>query len=79
MIRLENSLDDLEEIIFNNRKNQAETKKINLLRREVTTLRRMAIPLRRTIWELTSHTQKFSKDDLTPYYSDVKDHIGKIL
>jgi len=79
IIKLQKSLDDLEEVIFDNGKKPPEAKKINLLRREVTTLRRIAIPLRSTVSELTSEIQKFSKEDVTPYYNDVKDHIEKIL
>jgi magnesium transporter len=68
ILKLEDRLDDLEEVIFNNRKTSEEAKKINLLRREVTTLRRIAIPLRSTVSELTSDIQKFSNKDVTfPY------------
>jgi magnesium transporter len=79
MIKLEVNLEDLEEIIFNNRKTSEEAKKINLLRREVTTLRRIASSLRSTILELTNDIQRFSDEDVTPIYNDLKDHIEKIF
>jgi len=79
ILKLEDRLDDLEEVIFNNRKTSEEAKKINLLRREVTTLRRIAIRLRSTVSELTSDIQKFSNKDVTLLYNDLKDHIEKIL
>jgi magnesium transporter len=79
IIKLEDRLDDLEKVIFNNRKASQEAKRINLLRREVTTLRRIALPLRSTISELTNEIQRFSSKDFTPLYSDLKDHIEKIF
>lgn len=79
IIKLEDSLDDLEKVIFNNRKRSQEINRINLLRREVTTLRRIALPLRSTISELTNDIQRFSSKDFTPLYNDLKDHIEKIF
>jgi magnesium transporter len=79
IIKLEDRLDDLEKVIFNNRKTSREAKKVNLLRREVTTLRRIALPLRSTISELTNDIQRFSSKDFTPLYNDLKDHIEKIF
>jgi magnesium transporter len=77
--KLEDSLDDLENVIFNEGKTSEEGKKINLLRREISTFRRTALPLRSTVLELTSDIQKFSNKDDTPLYNDLKDHIEKIL
>lgn len=79
IIKLEDSLDDLEEVIFNKGKRSAEAKKINLFRREVSTLRRIALPLRRTLSELTSDIQQFSNEDVTASYNDLNDHVGKVL
>ncbi|HEY6536449.1 MAG TPA: magnesium transporter CorA family protein [Candidatus Nitrosocosmicus sp.] len=79
IIKLENSLDDQREVILNKRNTSAESKKINLLRIEVTTLRRIAIPLKITVSELTSDIRKFSNKDVTPLYSDLNDHLKKIL
>ncbi len=81
IIMVENRLDELEEFIFISGKRRAEAKMINLLRREVTILRRIAIPLRSTVLKLTTDNdiQKFSKADITPYYNDINDHIEKIV
>lgn len=79
IIKLENSLDDLGEVISNKRKTSAESKKINLLRIQVTALRRIAIPLKITVSELTSDIRKFSNKDVMPLYSDLNDHLKKIL
>ena len=79
LTKIEGNLDDFEEDIFDERTKSAEAKKINLLRREITFFRRIAIPLRSTILEITKGIQKFSKSDLTPYYNDVEDHVEKII
>jgi magnesium transporter len=79
IIRVENRLDELEEFIFNSGKKHAEAQIINLLKREVTILRRIALPLRSTVLKLTTDIQRFSKNDLTPYYNDINDHIEKIV
>jgi magnesium transporter len=79
LTKIEGNLDDFEDEIFDERTKSAEAKKINLLRREITSLRRIAIPLRSRIFEVSKEIQRFSKDDLTPYYNDVEDHVEKII
>jgi magnesium transporter len=79
LTKIEGNLDDFEDEIFDERTKSAEAKKINLLRREITSLRRIAIPLRNRIFEITKEIQRFSKDDLMPYYNDVEDHVEKII
>jgi len=71
------SLDDLEESVFNDRKSDVKT--ISLLRREITSLRRIVVRLKRTMSEVTKDIQKFAEEDLTPYFADVEDHIEKIF
>jgi magnesium transporter len=71
------NLDDLEESVFNDRKSDVKT--ISLLRREITSLRRIVVRLRRTMSEVTKDIQKFAEEDLTPYFADVEDHIEKIF
>ncbi|HET7149091.1 MAG TPA: magnesium transporter CorA family protein [Candidatus Nitrosopolaris sp.] len=71
------NLDDLEESVFNDRKSDVKT--ISLLRREITSLTRIVIRLRRTMSEVAKDIQKFAEVDLTPYFADVQDHIEKIF
>ncbi len=71
------NLDDLEESVFSDRKSDVKT--ISLLRREITSLRRIVVRLRRTMSEVTKDIQKFAEEDLTPYFADVEDHIEKIF
>jgi magnesium transporter len=75
--KLIGNLDDLEESVFNDRKSDVKT--ISLLRREITSLRRIVVRLRRTTSEVTKDIQKFAEEDLTPYFADVEDHIEKIF
>jgi magnesium transporter len=42
-------------------------------------LRRIVVPLKRIVTEITKNIQGFSEEDLTQYYDDVKDHIDKVL
>jgi magnesium transporter len=75
--RIIGNVDDLEESVFNDRKSDVKT--ISLLRREITSLRRIVVRLRRTMSEVTKDIQKFAEEDLTPYFADVEDHIEKIF
>ena len=70
--------DDIEDEVFNEKTSVA--KEISHLRRQITSLRRMAIPLKRTVLELsTRDMQRFSEEDLTLYFDDVRDHIDKAI
>lgn len=81
LTKIESNLNDLEEDIFDGRTKSTKAKEINLLRREVASLRRIAIPLRNRIFEITNEIQKFSKEDIISYYNynDVEDHVKKIV
>jgi len=79
LTKIEGNLDDLEDEIFDERTKLTRAKEINLLRREIASLRRIAIPLRSRLFEITHEINKFSKEDLTPYYNDVEDHVNKIM
>jgi magnesium transporter len=87
-------LEDIEDDVFNDR--IVLTKRISLLRRDITTLSRIAILLKQIIMEImTKDIQKFldekniqrqqeegssnSVDDLVLFFSDLKDHIGKVI
>lgn len=80
---VESDLDNIEEIIFGDRGNKmilSASKEISALRREINTLRRTTIPLKRVIWDISDDTRRFSDGEkLAPYYSDIKDHIEKVL
>jgi magnesium transporter len=72
------NIDDIEDIVFDEKSNAA--KEISHVRRQITSLRRITIPLRRTLTEITSRDiQKFSEENLTDYFDDVKDHIDKAI
>jgi len=72
------NIDDIEDLVFDEK--AAAAREISYIRRQITSLRRIAIPLRRTITELTAKDiQRFSEEDLAPYFDDVKDHIDKAI
>ncbi|MEO9364291.1 MAG: magnesium transporter CorA family protein [Nitrososphaera sp.] len=72
------NMEDIEDAVFDER--VAVAREISYLRREVTSLRRIAIPMRRTLAELVAKdVQRFSEEDLAPYFDDVQDHIDKVI
>lgn len=72
------NIEDIEDIVFDNRADAAN--EISFIRREITVIRRIAIPLRRTLSEITAKDiKKFSDQDLTLYFDDVNDHIDKVI
>jgi magnesium transporter len=72
------NIDDIEDVVFDDKASAA--KEISHVRRQITSLRRIAIPLRRTLTEITSKDiQRFSEENLTDYFDDVKDHIDKAI
>jgi len=76
--KLVGNLDDIEDVVFDEQATAA--REISYIRRQITSLRRIAIPLRRTVNEITSKDlQRFSEEDLTLYFDDVKDHIDKAI
>ena len=88
-------LEEIEDDVFNDK--IVLTKRISLLRRDITTLSRIAIPLKQIIMEImTKDIQKFLgekdrgmqqegsginsvSDDLVLFFSDLNDHIGKVV
>jgi magnesium transporter len=55
-----------------------------MLRREITRLRRIVSPLKRTLLEITSRDVKRlssnpEEEDLKDYFDDINDHISKVL
>ena len=86
-------LEDIEDDVFDDK--IVITQRISLLRRDIVTLSRIAIPLKQIIMELmTKDIQKLldekdihrqqegssnSVNDLVLFFSDLKDHIGKVI
>lgn len=77
LIKIVGNISDLEDDVFNEQ--LAIAKEISLLRREITLLTRIVLPLKRIMAYLTNIIQKFSEEDLTLYYDDVRDHIDEII
>jgi magnesium transporter len=72
------NIDDIEDVVFDEKTDAA--KEISYIRREITSLRRIAIPLRRTLAEVAAKDiEHFSEEDFTLYFDDVNDHIDKAI
>jgi magnesium transporter len=72
------NIEDIEDIVFDKRTDAGD--EISYIRREITLLRRIVIPLRRTLSEVTSKDiTRFSDEDLTLYFDDVNDHLDKVI
>lgn len=72
------NIDDIEDVVFDEKASAA--REISYIRRQITSLRRITVPLRRTLTELTAKDiQRFSEEDLTLYFDDVKDHVDKAI
>jgi magnesium transporter len=69
-------IDDIEDNVFNEKIEAAE--ELSVLRRDIITQRRVMFPTRATLVELEKKLKRFSKVDLTIYYSDLMDHMNKI-
>jgi magnesium transporter len=72
------NIEDIEDVVFDEQANAA--REISYIRRQITVLRRIAIPLKRTVNEITAKDiRRFSEEDLTLYFDDVNDHIDKVI
>jgi magnesium transporter len=72
------NIEDIEDVVFDEHTNAAG--EISYIRRQITALRRIAIPLKRTLNEITAKDiRRFSEEDLTLYFDDVTDHIDKVI
>jgi magnesium transporter len=72
------NIEDIEDVVFDEKSDAAE--EISYIRRQITALRRIAIPLKRTVNEIaTKDIRRFSEEDLTLYFDDVIDHIDKVI
>ncbi|MBI4257403.1 MAG: magnesium transporter CorA family protein [Thaumarchaeota archaeon] len=75
--KLMGDLEAVEDEVFDER--IEAVRKLTTLRRQTLTLRRIITPYRRFIDELQSKAYRFSAEDLSPYFDNVKDHIEKAL
>ena len=79
LMKIVGNLEDIEEAVFDDK--VEVVREISLLRREITTLRRIVFPLSRIVSEISNRDigRLSEEEDLTEYYSDVMDHINKVL
>ncbi len=73
--RVRGDLDDLEDEVFDGKVSSSGS--ISVLRREVADIRRIVFPLRRTLADASVLLSKYSKEDLSLYFADVKEHVEK--
>ena len=69
-------MDDIEDNVFNEGTEAAQ--ELSILRRDIITQRRVMFPTRTLLVELEKKLKRFSKIDLTVYFSDLMDHMNKI-
>jgi len=69
-------VEDIENKVFD--ENTVASREISLLRRDIITQRRIAIPMRALINELTNKIQRFAKVDMSVHWGDLVDHVNKI-
>ena len=72
---LEQSLDEIEDRVFD--KENQDYHEITLLRRKVADIRRIVFPLTQEKSELAAKAQRYSPEDVSVYFNDLNDHIGK--
>ena len=72
---VQTNLNSIEAVVFDEKKSSARA--INFARRQIAVLRRIVYPLDLFIGDL-SDAQKYSKEDLTIYFSDLRHRVGKI-
>jgi magnesium transporter len=69
-------VEDVEVSVFD--ENIATGRELSLLRRDIITQRRIAIPMRTIIGDLGNKIQRFAKTDMTVHWGDLMDHQNKI-
>ncbi len=69
-------MEDIEDSVF--KENVEEAMEISILRRDINTQRRVMFPTRPLLQELEKKLKRFSKTDLTVFFSDLMDHMNKI-
>lgn len=71
-----NLMEDVEDAVFD--EDIEAAKEISVLRRDIITQRAVMFPTREILVEMENKLKRFSKIDLTAYYSDLMDHMDKI-
>jgi magnesium transporter len=71
-----NLMEDVEDAVFD--EDVEAAKEISVLRRDIITQRAVMFPTREILVEMENKLKRFSKIDLTAYYSDLMDHMDKI-
>jgi magnesium transporter len=74
--KLRADLDDIEDQVYDEKVSPAA--RINSLRREVADLRRIVVPLRRTLSDAWALLQRYATKDLAAYFKDILDHVDKV-
>lgn len=74
--KISSMLSDVEDGVFSEQIEAAQ--ELSALRRDIVTQRRVMFPTRTLLTDLESKLKRFSKIDLTIYYSDLMDHVSKI-
>jgi magnesium transporter len=74
--KIMNLTDAIEDNVFNEGIEAAQ--ELSTLRRDIITQRRVMFPTRTLLVELEKKVKRFSKIDLTVYFSDLMDHMNKI-
>jgi magnesium transporter len=69
-------MEDLEDVVFDEEVEAA--KELSILRRDIITQRAVMFPTRTIFVEMENKLKRFSKTDVTAYYSDLMDHMNKI-
>jgi magnesium transporter len=74
--KIASSLSDIEDNVFSEELEAAQ--ELSILRRDIITQRQIMLPTRILLTELENKLKRFTKIDLTVYYSDLMDHMNKI-
>ncbi len=75
--RIENELDDIDDKVYDEKILAAiETSK---LQRRIASFRRLVLRLKRLGMDLPPRVQRFTKQDLSAYFSDIRDHIERVF
>jgi magnesium transporter len=74
--KIMNLMEDIEDSVFNEEVEAA--RELSILRRDIITQRRVMFPTRTLLVELENKLKRFSKIELTIYFSDLMDHMNKI-
>lgn len=74
--KVASNLSGIEDDVFSEQVEAAQ--ELSILRRDIITQRQVMFPTRTLLTELENKLKRFSRIDLTIYYSDLMDHMNKI-